>query len=173
MEKHCRCQCLKCSWIYRRFWKKEKKVLWLTVRMKASFVRRHQVGICKHVCSIVRRESGEAWEQDKEGMCEQIQREGVTQGIAWEGKRLQAQCRGTGKPGEREHERSRVVWLQQQKHFIHGGKQALMEIPETNWMFARTSFKYSWFLLKEKVSRKNYCVWNTELPSPELPISLF
>lgn len=37
-------------------------------------------------------------------MCEQIQREGVTKGIACEGKRLQTQCRQTGKPGERECE---------------------------------------------------------------------
>lgn len=42
-------------------------------------------------------------------MCEQIQREGVTQGIALDGKRLQDWCGETGKPGEREHEGSRAV----------------------------------------------------------------
>lgn len=37
-------------------------------------------------------------------MCEQIEREGVTKGIACEGKRLQTRCRETGKPGQRECE---------------------------------------------------------------------
>jgi len=42
-------------------------------------------------------------------MCEQIQRKGVMQGIAWEGKRLQTQCRETGKLGETECEGGSLV----------------------------------------------------------------
>lgn len=49
---------------------------------------------------------------------------------------------------------------------IHDGKQGFMKI-----LIFPTSFKYRWFLLKNtfchllKDSRKNYHIWNTELPS--------
>lgn len=52
---------------------------------------------------------GNLEQQDKEGMCEQIQREGVTKAIACEGKRLQTWCRETGKPGERKCEGITIV----------------------------------------------------------------
>lgn len=57
--------------------------------MKASFVRRHKVGICKHAWSTVGRESGAERKTDKEGMREEVQGEEVAQAINRSGSRLQ------------------------------------------------------------------------------------
>lgn len=87
--------------------------------MEASFARRHQAGSCKHHGQWSA--GTQQQEQDKEGMREQIQGEGVTQGMAWEGKRLppssvqgdRKACR-EGVLGERA---GKAGWLQQQEHF--------------------------------------------------------
>lgn len=155
MEKHFRCHCLKASCIYRGFWEKKKKkmkVIWLGVRMNASFVRRHKVGICKHAWPMVGRESGAGQKPDKKGMCEEVWGEGVTQGIACDGGRLQTARRArkiwrrsvTESVGGRELELNRdAFWMS------HDGRQGLMRITEKNCLISPTSF--SWILLKEYV----------------------
>lgn len=67
----------------------KRKVTLLSARMKASFVRRHKVGICKHVWSTVWRESGAEQKTDKKGICEEVQGEEVTQAINCGVSRLQ------------------------------------------------------------------------------------
>lgn len=77
------------------------------------------VNTCGLVWSTVQRESGTAWEQDKGGMCEQIQRQGSGRAslVKARGSKLSAERQGNLERGDVRGQRGRKAGqLQQYMH---------------------------------------------------------